>query len=315
MSKGSLFFGNARGKLGQVVLSSVKGQQIARAWQPKVANPRTSVQQTQRAKFANSVKFYRRATQNLFKFAFEDKKRTESDYNAFMRHNVDAAMVVNRAQYDNILYPALAWFWTISAGSLGELKSMYYSSESVNDGICLRSPLSGSESGYKFKAATTESNVTVGQISEYFVHDFGAVEGDFVTFVGIDTDLSDISGVPTVSPKWSITQIVINTSSNAPFLITVNKQTPTRLGLDIKEDVGTIVWKAMANKVGLFGVVLSRVTPNGVQVSTSILAMNESGNEIWDYSMGKPYREQALISWSRSSDPILKGAIVNKSNI
>lgn len=315
MSKGSLFFGNARGKLGQVVLSTVKGQQIARAWQPKVANPRTSVQQVQRAKFANSVKFYRRATQNLFKFAFEDKKRTESDYNAFMRHNVDAAMVVNRAQYDNILYPALAWFWTISAGSLGELKSMYYNSESVNDGICLLSPLSASESGYKFKAATTESNVTIGQISEYFVHDFGAVEGDFVTFVGIDTSLGDISDVPSAGPQWSITQIVINTSSNEPFLTTVNKQTATRLGLEIKENVGTIVWKAVKGKIGLFGVVLSRVTPNGVQVSTSNLAMNETGNDVYDYSMSKPYREQALISWSRSSDPILKGAIVNKSKV
>lgn len=61
MSKGSLFFGNASGKLGQVVLSTLKGQQIARAWQPKVANPKTSQQQLQRAKFANAVKFFKRA--------------------------------------------------------------------------------------------------------------------------------------------------------------------------------------------------------------------------------------------------------------
>lgn len=315
MSKGSLFFGNARGKLGQVVLSTVKGQQIARAWQPKVANPRTSIQQVQRAKFANSVKFYRRATQNLFKFAFEDKKRTESDYNAFMRHNVDAAMVVNRMQYDYILYPALAYEWTISAGSLGEVRSMYYNSVSSTDAISLLSPLKGSELAYTFKPATTENNVTVGQISEYFVHDFGAIEGDYVTFVGIDTDLTGIDGVPSASPKWSITQIVINTSSNAPFLITVNKQTPTRLHFEINEDVGNIVWRAADGKVALFGVVISRVTPNGVLVSTSNLAMNESGNEVWQQSLQKSYREQALISWSRSSDPILKGAIVNKSKV
>ena len=95
MSKGSLFFGNASGKLGQVVLSTMKGQQIARAWQPKVANPKTSQQQLQRAKFANSVKFFKRAQQNLFKFAFEDRRKNESDYNAFMRHNVVSSAVLD----------------------------------------------------------------------------------------------------------------------------------------------------------------------------------------------------------------------------
>ena len=123
MSKGSLFFGNASGKLGQVVLSTVKGQQIARAWQPKVANPKTSQQQLQRAKFANSVKFFRRAQQNLFKFAFEDKRKNESDYNAFMRHNVVSSAVLDRVVYDNFNYPALADNWLLSFGSLGEINA------------------------------------------------------------------------------------------------------------------------------------------------------------------------------------------------
>src|SRR5574344_1909223 len=137
MSKGSLYFGKASGKLGQIVLSNVKGQQIARAWQPKVANPRTSVQQMQRAKFANAVKFYKRATQNLFKFAFEDKRRTESDYNAFMRHNVESSLIFNRISYDNINYPALGE-WAISVGSLGEFQSREYDSRTITNASGLR---------------------------------------------------------------------------------------------------------------------------------------------------------------------------------
>src|SRR5574344_1437068 len=132
MSKGSLYFGKASGKLGQIVLSNVKGQQIARAWQPKVANPRTSVQQMQRAKFANAVKLYKRATQNLFKFAYEDKRKTESDYNAFMRHNVERSMIVNRKSYDNPSFPALG-DWVIAFGSLGEMTCSQFDSSTVTD--------------------------------------------------------------------------------------------------------------------------------------------------------------------------------------
>ena len=113
MSKGSLFFGHASGKLGQVVLSTMKGQQIARAWQPKVSNPKTSQQQLQRAKFANAVKFFKRAQQNLFKFAFEDRRKNESDYNAFMRHNVVSSAVLDRSVYDNFYYPTFANDWLL----------------------------------------------------------------------------------------------------------------------------------------------------------------------------------------------------------
>lgn len=314
MSKGSLFFGRATGKLGQIVLSNVKGQQIARAWQPKVANPRTTVQQMQRAKFANAVKFYKRATQNLFKFAFEDKRKTESDYNAFMRHNVENSMIVNRKSYDNMNYPALG-AWIIAAGSLGELTSEDYDSRTLNDACGLISPISNPDDSYKFPEGITESTATVGHVSDYFKHDFGAQDGDFVTFVGIDTMLSDISGEPTSGPWWSITQIKIDSANANLFLQTVNKQGANNLGIDITDRAGVIVWKNTKNSVILFGVVLSRVTTNGVLVSTSNLGTNSTGLSVGAASLQDAYRQQALNSWLRSSDPILKGSVVKQSKI
>lgn len=314
MSKGSLFFGRATGKLGQIVLSNVKGQQIARAWQPKVANPRTSVQQMQRAKFANAVKFYKRATQNLFKFAFEDKRKTESDYNAFMRHNVELSLIFNRISYDNMNYPALAE-WLISVGSLGVFKSSAYDSRTIKDASGLRSPINNPDNAYKFPEGITESTATVAHISDYFKHDFGAQDGDYVTFVGIDTGITLISDQPGSGPWWSVTQIKIDSTNTNLFLGAVNKQAPNKLGIDITDRVGAIIWKSTNNMAALFGVVLSRVTPNGVLVSTSNLGANETGIGVMAATLQDAYRQQALNSWLRSSDPILKGSVVKQSNV
>ena len=315
MSKGSLFFGRATGKLGQIVLSNVKGQQIARAWQPKVANPRTTVQQMQRAKFANAVKFYKRATQNLFKFAYEDKRKTESDYNAFMRHNVENSMIVNRKSYDNMNFPALGE-WIIAAGSLVDFRSEDYDSRTITDACSLISPIDNPDDMYKFPEEITESTATVGHVSDYFKHDFGAQDGDFVTFVGINTGLSIISDEPSSGPWWSITQIKINSANSALFLESVNKQAVNNLGIDITDRAGTIVWKSSTPQMAnLFGVILSRVTTNGVIVSTSNLGTNKTGNSVMAASLQDAYRQQALNSWLRSSDIILKGSVVKQSNV
>ena len=314
MSKGSLFFGKASGKLGQIVLSNVKGQQIARAWQPKVANPRTSVQQIQRAKFANAVKFYKRATQNLFKFAYEDKRKTESDYNAFMRHNVERSMIFNRKSYDNMSFPALGE-WLIAVGSLGEFKSADYVSRTVKDASGLISAVANPDTAYKFPEGITEATATVGHVSDFFKHDFGAQDGDFVTFVGINTTVKLISDEPNLGPFWSITQIKIDSTDTNLFLQTVNKQANNNLGIDITDRVGSIVWKSAESEVILFGVVLSRVTPNGVLVSTSNLGTNTTGNTVMAASLQEGYRQQALNSWLRSSDPILKGSVIKQSNV
>ena len=79
MSKGSSYWGTARGKIGNTVVSVVRGQRIERAYQPSVNNPRTPNQMIQRAKFFSAVEFYKEANKAFFKMAFEDKSQSESD--------------------------------------------------------------------------------------------------------------------------------------------------------------------------------------------------------------------------------------------
>ena len=306
MSKGSLFFGHASGKLGQVVLSTVKGQQIARAWQPKVANPKTSQQQLQRAKFANSVKFFRRAQQNLFKFAFEDKRKNESDYNAFMRHNVVSSAVLDRSVYDNFNYPAFADNWLLSYGSLGEISAENEPSDKETLRL-LTLPLGTGEI----------QNLTIASASQAFVDNYKAMNGDYVTLVGIKSSVKTLTQDPYAAPEWSIVQFVIDTTNTDKLVEYLNKQDKNAGAFFAKDglDPSNIIFAYDNDGSSWLGIILSRVTANGVMVSTSPLVPNYYAYEIYQKSLELPYRQSALNSWGRSSEPILKGGIAKSTNV
>lgn len=306
MSKGSLFFGHASGKLGQVVLSTVKGQQIARAWQPKVANPKTSQQQLQRAKFANAVKFFRRAQQNLFKFAFEDRRKNESDYNAFMRHNVVSSAVIDRSMYDNFNYPAFADNWLLSYGSLGEISA---ENEEADKEVVqlLTLPLGTGE----------VANLTIASASQALVSEYKAMNGDYVTLVGIKSRVKTLTEDPVVAPEWHIMQFVVDTTNTAKLLEYLEKQddeASTFFGKDGREPAN-IIFDYSNDGCAWLGIILSRVTANGVKVSTSPLVPNYFAYQIYQNSLALPYRQSALNSWGRSSEPILKGGIAKSTNV
>ena len=306
MSKGSLFFGNASGKLGQVVLSTVKGQQVARAWQPKVANPKTSQQQLQRAKFANSVKFFRRAQQNLFKFAFEDRRKNESDYNAFMRHNVVSSAVLDRSVYDNFNYPALADNWLLTFGSLGEINAD--NDVSSKEYVQLLS----------LSLGTGEvANLTIASASQAFVRDYNAVNGDFVTLVGVKSDVRTLTMDTNYAPEWHIVQFMVDTTNTGKLVENLKKQDETAENFFAKDgtDPANIIFSYENDGCAWLGIILSRVTANGVKVSTSYLMPNYVAYEIYLKSLELPYRQSALNSWGRSSEPILKGGVAKRTNI
>ncbi len=306
MSKGSLFFGHASGKLGQVVLSTVKGQQIARAWQPKVANPKTSQQQLQRAKFANAVKFFRRAQQNLFKFAFEDKRKNESDYNAFMRHNVVSSAVLDRSVYDNFNYPALADNWLLSYGSLGEINAD--NDISSKEYVQLLSMSLG----------TGEvANLTIASASQAFVSNYNAVNGDFVTLVGVKSDVRTLTMDTNYAPEWHIVQFMVDTTNTGKLVENLKKQDKTAENFFSKDgtEPANIIFSYENDGCAWLGIILSRVTANGVKVSTSYLMPNYVAYQIYQESLALPYRQSALNSWGRSSEPILKGGIAKSTNV
>lgn len=85
----NMWMRNTRQQVAGAVLYNLKGQTIQREKAANVANPRTTAQMDQRVKLANLVNFYRANKAWMAKGAFESKKQTWSDYNAFVSANID----------------------------------------------------------------------------------------------------------------------------------------------------------------------------------------------------------------------------------
>ena len=89
MSKRSLFWGQASGKLGEAVFYRAGGEQRTRAWVAKIKNPRTRAQAKTRATMANLTIFYR-TMQSVLKESFTARKANQSGFNAFIQKSKNA---------------------------------------------------------------------------------------------------------------------------------------------------------------------------------------------------------------------------------
>lgn len=130
MSKGNLFLGKARGKVGSVVFSNLNGQQITRAYQPSVKNPRTTAQLITRASFA-TCSVASSILSSIIDHSFDGIAEGEKNRQEFIKRNM-AAM---RSIYDENGLDSLNPFilpkgnkqikpfkWILSGGNLGYIE-------------------------------------------------------------------------------------------------------------------------------------------------------------------------------------------------
>ena len=310
MSKGSNFWGTARGKLGNMVISSVKGQQVERKYQPQVANPKTFAQMRQRAVFASAVKFFKHSRQNLFKFAFEDKMQKESDYNAFMRHNVKCFTAVNKIACDNPTLPALGFNLNLllSMGSLPSADDATNFFSDINDtGLCLNINPIPSDPAQTGKT-------TWGQVSKSIIETFGLSEGDIVTSVIVNTHMSlaqfsskliagEDASTPSTTATWTIEQKQLNTLSTED----VTNQLPENTKFLFKDGISEKL-----SEVLYFGsVIFSRnIKGRSLMVSTSTFCCSNASYESKLISEGSAEEKNVLLTWGANQEAILKGALL-----
>lgn len=248
MAKGNMLLGYARGAVGNLVFSRVKGNEVTKARNRQPANPKTSKQVYQRAKFLNAVNFYKRGVQNLFKFAYEDKTQQESDFNAFMRHNVSRAIPVGKGSATEPLYPAVS-NWITSVGSLNGPQAVIgqvYNSLLIEERSLGRTYANGDHNVvFSGEGGTpTVDNITAEVIlglSEGTITTFGQMctalksqypdlqEGDIVTVTMIHQLIQGIGAprllMPTAygtegainAPNWLFAQFIIDSTSTTPL--------------------------------------------------------------------------------------------------
>lgn len=287
MAKGNIFWSQGRGKLGDMVLSINRGQVIQRKYQSVVANPRTRQQMIQRARFANAVKFYKKATENFFKFAFEDKRQNESDYNAFMRHNVNnIASILKKAQVDGN-FPALGQPWMITAGSMPADPYVI----NVGTGIpSLQIP------------NIAENATTLGEISQGLMDDYYLQRNDIVTIVRVVSSVASLDEVDVPArPVWDIKQFLVNNADTTPITALADYFSATDEGLNLDSEVKT--------SAAWYGVVFSRRTANGLRVTDSYLYGNGIVMAMWNNARQEAWLDEALLTWKTSDEAILEGAL------
>ena len=306
MSKGSSYWGTATGKIGNTVVRVRKGVRVESAYQPNVTNPRSSGQVVQRGKFADAVGFYKRAMANFFRMAFEDKKTNETDFNAFMRHNVSRGYVYSRQMVTGG-QGALPYIgkWLLSYGSL-------YSPE-----------VKSTESGIFAVMLSGSSEATLGSIFEGWINGAFAQEGDILTIVRVMTsadgagadEYSDealgllpgftYTGVlpEGVGPVWRVNQYVIK-ADNASVI----GQQPW-----YKDTQGTINFADMGNagtdSARAAAVIITRKTAGGLLCSTSQLVWNKAGENMMSTMASEAWLQGQRKAWS-SQNVILAGALV-----
>lgn len=117
MSKGNLFFGNARGKLGETVFYRAGGEQRNRTYIKKIKNPKTIAQMTQRILTLNPISLFK-SMKPVISESFTERKANQSSYNKFVQENSSAKkFFITKAMLEqNLCVPYGA---TIAKGSLG----------------------------------------------------------------------------------------------------------------------------------------------------------------------------------------------------
>lgn len=116
MSKDSLYWGKASGKLGETVLYTSGGQQRARKYVSKIANPKSPAQMVQRLKMANIVSAYQGLVA-VTQAAFPNKSAVQSGWNRFAQLNATKNLaIIDKAMKDsNVCVPA---GFTFSEGNI-----------------------------------------------------------------------------------------------------------------------------------------------------------------------------------------------------
>lgn len=301
MAKGSFFWSTARGKVGNVVYRVRKGQEIASAHQPNVANPRTVTQIAQRIKFSVSVKFYKSAIAKMFKFGFEDKGANESDYNAFMRHNTTSAMILKRMQYDSTYYPAIGENWVMSYGSL----PTHEVSAGMERPYVAAMGLTGALSGGNVKFA----DCTISAISNWLINNYGYQNGDLFTIVRVDSHWSDINEELIQEPTWEVVQIRCN-SNNYNRYKDVYEVGPLASDLVFDDASNALYLGEFRDTACGYAVIHSRQGQK-LLVSTQELILNDAAMTIYSSSFEQPFYNEALYSWGATTDAVLQGGVAD----
>lgn len=287
--------GYSRGSVGDVTFSRLKGQQIAKARNRNPNNPKTKTQMMQRSLFVSATKFYQQARAKFFKFAFEDKKLHESDFNAFMRHNVKNGTNMTQEAVKAYNYPALG-LWALSKGSLEPFvqksEGNYYK---ANTGIVV--------------PQSYQVPTKVGELSATLIQSNRFQAGDMLTMVNYGFTRVGEAPVPALAPLnddymtyFTFKQMIIDTHSNESL-------TKYDLGVEVDQTTHVLYITSTGavydERYVAVCLIHSRQTANGLLVNDSVLLPSALFDQAVKACADDAYIQQVLNAWGATEEAIL----------
>lgn len=316
MAKGNLLLGYGRGKVGSLVFSRRKGEQIVRARNTAPANPRTNAQLSQRMKMYAPVKLYRQSMERFFKYAFW-LKSTETIFNGFMRENISIAPWTSRqlaVDQAPVPFPA-----RMSSGSVGGFRqTTAYNDDTTllkvgeySVGIAAGSPEGEGYAGVSVCiGAPNLQAATIGEVSAILLAGgFGLQEGDLITLVCVGTDALSVENGDVLYHGqggfvFNYKRLRIDSASTASLASSGIRFSSTGAGsyLDIDIPFGF-------EDVDFGGcVIVTRNVGSAVDASNSQLVLNPSALEKYNLMRTDAYRAKAAASYKASPDAYLNPA-------
>lgn len=298
MAKTGFYLRGARGKLAGATYYRANGSTIVREINPEPHDPKTVDGITQRARFRACAMLFKVFTKALENKAFENKKPGQSDYNVFIKENVNKTIPYPKSVADNYSLPAA--YCPEGILSRGTLREPKFTAPEEGE---VAPTFLGLDLG-----VTASTLTTVGQISTAIINNYGLADGDIITFAGAPLKAIFIGGslgfVPAFDRLADIEQFVLDSTSEAPVADFLSAHNFALVGNSLQftlvAAVGTVFF--------------SRNTPDGLLVSTSPIIytrdarMGVAGRWIED---PEEYMRDTALSWGAiESTAILEGSLV-----
>lgn len=248
----NLWLDGARQKLGGAVAYTLNGQQILRKEAAKVANPRTTSQMNQRVRLANLVNFYRANKPWMARGAFESKKQTWSDYNAFVSLNIQSTNIA-LTKAEAAVGACIAAPYVLTKGTLGVLNYV-----KQGNGIELSVPGLASASGNSWDVFCQCLKDAYPWIQE----------GDQISIIHIQNK-RDSMDIPRIVVKYA--ESWISTTIQDRTIATAFTPSLTGVTFAVANDKLTISTTAQAGVADAFSVIISRSVGGTIKVSNQSL--------------------------------------------
>lgn len=281
------------GRLGEQVFYVVNGETRARKLAAKVNNPRTVSQMEQRTKWANLVNFYR-ANRDWMKYAFENKKRNQSDYNKFMSLNVASSRIYLPKSFAN-QGACVVDAYTMTQGSLPSIETIatgdgWDTNLYVRDGSAIR------------------NNPTIKEVSEQLLAANPALrEGDQLSFIRLTQQTNPVTGVPYVVVRKY--EVILSTSSVKFFY---DYMPQDYIAFNVSANPNCIEVLDSGNAGG-FLLILSRTISGKTYVSSQNIVVANNAAMIDAYSSSSA-QQSAIDSYGESAEPFLTSSTANQDS-